>query len=119
MQDTVKWEWATIISIIFENFRENIPFSPIYAPTHSPRPQINAVKACKLAYGYTLHVAMVVRTPYKNNIFFQLWLGGKGGSFPKIKNSQYILEKIVGISVLLHKPRMKGKGVQTHKKRKD
>ena len=66
------YDLPTIISIIFENFRENILFSPIFAPIRSPRPQINAVKACKLVYAYTLHVPMVVLTQCNNNIFFQL-----------------------------------------------
>ena len=56
------YDLPTIISIIFENFRENTLFSPICAPTRSPRPQINAVKAWILVYAYTLHVPMVVRT---------------------------------------------------------
>ena len=51
--------------------------------------------------------------------FFSFDYGGKGGFFPKIKNSQYIVEMIVGISYSLQKPPNEGKGVQTHKKRKN
>ncbi len=47
-------------------------FFPLYAPTRSPTPQINAVNTCKLMYGYTVHVPMVVRTQYNYNILFQL-----------------------------------------------